>query len=380
MKVAFVCFFAAAPPTGGAGTVTCALAESLGGERLLVQPGPAERQFSTPGGVPVWQLRLDGDRGWRKLLRIPHYIWQVTRVVERTGTAVVILEGASWVLYHWWLLERLRRLRPAPRVIYHAHNVEYELRAQRHGWITRSITRWAEGRVLHRADCTLAASERDQTQFRLLYGVQPEVLPNGVVSRRYSGVSAAATAACRTTYDLGPDLILFMGSYAYPPNREAIDFLVTAVMPRVLADYPSARLAVIGGAIPYQRSWLRTPGLLPDGELPAFVRCCAVSAAPVFSGSGTRLKILESLAAGVPVVASRKGAEGLALQPEVEIELAETPGDFASALLALLRDPERRRRLGAAGQERVASHYDWTRLVPVLERALATRTPAPEQT
>jgi len=92
--------------------------------------------------------------------------------------------------------------------------------------------------------------------------------------------------------------------------------------------------------------------------------------APIFSGSGTRLKILESLAAGVPVVATRKGAEGLMLAPGVEILLAEGAADFAAALVALLQDPERRRQLGACGQRQVATRYHWTVLIPGLSRVI----------
>ena len=371
MPVAFICFFAASPPSGGAGSVTCALAETLGVERLLIQPGPVERRFLTAGGLPVWQLRLVGVRGWRKLLGIPGYVRRVVRLVQRAGVEVVVLEGASWVFYHWWLLRRLRRSGARLTVLYHAHNVEFELRQQRHGRLAQWLTRWAETRVLRGVAQSFAVSERDCDAFQRLYGVVPLLLPNGVDSRRFAGVTAAASAACRRMYHLGDDVILFMGSYAYPPNREAIDFLMTGVLPLVLAHCPRVELAIIGGPVPYRRPWLRAAGLLPDEQVAPFIRCCAVSVAPIFCGSGTRLKILESLAAGVPVVATRKGAEGLMLAPGVEILLAEGAADFAAALVELLQDPERRRQLGACGQRQVATRYDWTVLVPRLSQVVA---------
>jgi len=370
MSIAFICFFAAAPPTGGAGTVSCALAEAVVGERLLVQPGPVERCFLTPGGLPVWQLPLISDRGWRKLMGIPDYVRRVVGLVQRVGADVVVLEGASWVLYHWWLLRRLRRRWPTMTVLYHAHNVEYELRRQRHGWLAHRLTHWAEGQVLRGVAQSFAVSERDRDAFRDLYGVVPLLLPNGVDSRRFAGVAEGAITACRRMHRLGENVILFMGAYAYPPNREAIDFLVTSVLPLVLAHCPSAELAIIGGPAPHRRPWLRAFGLLPDEQVPPFIRCCAVSVAPIFSGSGTRLKILESLAAGVPVVATRKGAEGLTLEPGSEILLAEGATDIAAALVTLLGDPDRRRQLGACGQRQVASRYDWAVLVPTLSQVI----------
>lgn len=370
VRVAFVGLFTAAPPTGGAGRVTCALAAALPADCRLLQPGPAQRRFVTDAGLAVWQWPLASGSRWRKLLGIAGYVRQVEQALTAWGPDVVVLEGASWVVYHWWLMTRLRLRLPGVRLLYHAHNVEYDLRRQRHGWLTQRLTRWAEARVLTGCWQVFAVSAVDQARFHSLYGSNPLLLPNGVDTQRFVGVPAARASALQAAHQLGDAAVLFLGDYAYPPNREAIDLLVTAVMPLVLAQCPQARLAIIGGPVPWQRPWLRAPGLLADADVPGFIRACAVSVAPIFSGSGTRLKILESLAAGVPVVASVKGAEGLGLVADTELLLATTASEFASALVGLLRDPQRRARLGEAGQRRVARCYDWSVLVPALTAML----------
>lgn len=376
MRTAFVCLFSAAPPTGGAGQVSCALAAALPGERLLLQPGPCERRFFTDAGLPVWQLRMRSGSRWDKLFGMAGYIRRVERALRDWGATAVVLEGASWVFYHWWLLAHLRRRLPHLRVFYHAHNVEFLLRRQRHGWLIVFLTRRAEARVLRDCREAFAVSPVDQAAFTSLYGITPRLLPNGVDARRLAAADATAVARLRQTHRLGTAAILFLGDYAYPPNREAIDCLVTVVMPLVLARCPDACLAISGGAVPYQRPWLRAPGLLPQAQVPAFIRACAVSVAPIFSGSGTRLKILESLAAGVPVVATPKGAEGLALLPGRDFLLATTGAAFADALVMLLGDPARRASCAAAGQRRVLDDYDWARLVPILTAALGGTAPA----
>jgi glycosyltransferase involved in cell wall biosynthesis len=84
-----------------------------------------------------------------------------------------------------------------------------------------------------------------------------------------------------------------------------------------------------------------------------------VSVVPLRQGGGTRLKILESLAMGTPVVSTAKGAEGLDLVAERDLLIADAPDAFAAAVLRLLGDPALRERLGANGRREVVARYDW---------------------
>jgi glycosyltransferase involved in cell wall biosynthesis len=87
-----------------------------------------------------------------------------------------------------------------------------------------------------------------------------------------------------------------------------------------------------------------------------------VAVAPLLAGGGTRLKILEAAACGVPVVSTRIGAEGLGFEPEREILLRDTAKDFASAVADLLADPARRARLAGAARARVEAFFDWKKI------------------
>jgi glycosyltransferase involved in cell wall biosynthesis len=90
-----------------------------------------------------------------------------------------------------------------------------------------------------------------------------------------------------------------------------------------------------------------------------FVREAAVYVVPLRAGGGTRLKIFEALALEKAVVSTTVGAEGLALTPGREAVIADDPSDFAGEVVALLRDADRRRALGAAGRRLVESRYSW---------------------
>jgi glycosyltransferase involved in cell wall biosynthesis len=218
--------------------------------------------------------------------------------------------------------------------------------------------------VLARADVATSVSLTDAARFRALYGRETELLPNGVDVVWLQGASDVSVQALRSRYDLTDETVLFMGSYAYRPNQEAIDFLVTDVFPVLLHRCPDVRLIVLGGTVPYERPWLIAPGVVPYEHLPAFIKAAAVSVAPIFSGSGTRLKIIESLAAGTPVVTTAKGMEGLPLEPGVDVLQAETADAFADALTDVLADPAKARRRFESGMTKVIEAFDWRRLAP----------------
>jgi polysaccharide biosynthesis protein PslH len=307
------------------------VARFLSGERLLVQAG-ARRGVADVQGVRVLTLARSSESRIGKIATLGGLIRQMVNEVLRFQPDLVMLEGASWVVYHWVLLRAIRRALPEVQVIYHAHNVEYVLRRQRNGRAVTAITRWAEERLL--ADCNLATavSEVDRMLFRQLYNVDTTLLPNGVDDARFTSVSPEEVERVRSKYRIGNSAIIFSGLYAYPPNSVAVDFLIRNVMPRLLAHTPEAQLLITGGALSYREPWLITPGIVPHDELPVLLASCRVAAAPIFSGSGTRLKILEAMAAGVPVVSTTKGAEGLPFRHGEHLLVADDADAFVECL------------------------------------------------
>ncbi|HMO86769.1 MAG TPA: glycosyltransferase, partial [Lacipirellulaceae bacterium] len=142
------------------------------------------------------------------------------------------------------------------------------------------------------------------------------------------------------------------------PTTRAVDFLNNEVMPRVRERRPGAQLVVLGGQVPYTRPWMINPGVVPFEQLPAVVKACAVGAAPVFEGSGTRLKILEYGAAGLAGGSTRKGAEGLDVIAGESILLREDGAGFTEGIVHAL-GPARRDGLGSALREVVATGYGY---------------------
>ena len=151
----------------------------------------------------------------------------------------------------------------------------------------------------------------------------------------------------------------FIGSLDYRPNQDAVMWIVQELWPRIVSRVPEAHLSIAGSAPP---DWLRQEierrGLTLQANVPdphAFVEGLSVVLAPIRAGGGMRIKILEAMAAGKPVVATTLGASGMDAR---DVVIADDPDSFADAVARLLRDPAEAARLGAAGREHVAREYD----------------------
>jgi glycosyltransferase involved in cell wall biosynthesis len=200
-------------------------------------------------------------------------------------------------------------------------------------------------------------------------GVPIRVVPNAVATADYP------PAACV------PDTVVFTGSFRYRPNYDAMRWFVGEVWPRVVAARPAARLRITGAgddlALPSSVNVERT-GFL--GDVRPLLAAACVAVAPILAGGGTRVKILEAMAAGAAVVASSKGAEGLAVTAGEHLLVADDADAFASAVTRLLADAGLRQRLARAAHRLVAARYDWRIVGPQFESlvaAVATKTPDP---
>lgn len=174
----------------------------------------------------------------------------------------------------------------------------------------------------------------------------------GIDTSRYSFTSA----------NREPYTMLFLGSFRHTPNLEALDWFLRRSLPHVLERCPRARLIVIGSDPPPRHS-------LPDPsnavELVGFVDDIrealarySVFVCPILSGSGMRVKLLEAFAAGIPVVSTRVGAEGLATKHGEVCALSDDPAEFADHIIELFNDQEKARHLATRARSLVVSTKD----------------------
>jgi glycosyltransferase involved in cell wall biosynthesis len=159
-----------------------------------------------------------------------------------------------------------------------------------------------------------------------------------------------------------PLTLLFMGSFRHDPNRVAVDWFIANVMPLILAREPRAKLLLVGSDPPPAHAY---PDLAGAVEMVGFVENireplarCAVFVCPILSGSGVRVKLLEAFAAGIPVVSTRVGAEGLAQADGEVCRLADDPQGFADRVIALFEDPASAGAMAARARREVEANWD----------------------
>jgi glycosyltransferase involved in cell wall biosynthesis len=226
-----------------------------------------------------------------------------------------------------------------------------------------------EADAVQRVRRTLAVSRVEQEHLDALAPGRVRLVPNGV-----------DTASLQPRNGTGREAqLLFLGSLTYSANADAVGYLADEILGRVRARV--ARVAVVGldpGRSVYAAA-RRSPVPMEivgyvDSVQPQVERS-RMLVVPLRYGAGTRLKILEALARGLPVVSTSIGCEGLDLTHEREIVVADEPAEFAAWIDRLLADDALCARLAEGGRQAVVERYDWSRAGALLDEALREVVP-----
>lgn len=263
---------------------------------------------------------------------------------------------------------------PAARKILMAHNVDSLIWQRYHETERNPLKRWYirgqwrkferfERWAFHAADRVVACTEEDAALVRDWLG-QPNVavVENGIDRKYFETVQE----------ERDPNQVLFLGALDWRPNLDALDVLLDQTFPEVHARHPQARLCIVGrhppAGLPQRIAAVPGAALFADvADVRPYLASSGLMAVPLRIGGGSRLKILEALAAGLPVVSTRIGAEGLLLEPERDLILVENPAEMTAALLRCLRAPGPAQAMAEHGRQVVLERYDWDVLAEKLE-------------
>ncbi|MGR4897236.1 glycosyltransferase family 4 protein [Stenotrophomonas sp. LARHCG68] len=227
--------------------------------------------------------------------------------------------------------------------------------------------RW-ERQVLLAARKVIALTGEDAQVFAP-YSRQPvAVVVNGTDTAAFADVVP----------DPGQRRVLFIGNFEYAPNIDAVEWMLDVIMPALWEHSPDVRLCLCGHALPTQWAGRWTdPRIEWRGFVPRLQGVQAQSSvflAALRDGGGSKLKVLEAMAAGLPLVATPQAVSGLAVQPGVHYAGGAQADALVAALRQLLEDPARAHALGEAGRDYVRRHHDWSRSADQLEAVYAELT------
>lgn len=317
----------------------------------------------------VTQLRSIGSR--RSFLELSTTSEQLQRVLDRLFLTTTV----DLVLYESTRMALHRPPVPCPTIV-DAHDVEANLLrrvARSAGSDLERTLKLAEARKVERLEATLwsnadlvvATSENDATAIETASGVPAMVVPNGV---------DVGTFTPPNDWPARRDIV-FTGVMRHQPNSDAARWYLDEIHPLVEQRAPDSRVVFAGADPP---DWLRNRAskhVLVTGrvdDIRPWLWSAAVAIVPLRSGGGTRLKIFEAFAAGVPVVATSLGAEGIG-GIEGSTILADDPASFAEAVVTVLDDAEVAARL-RDNATRLVADYDWSTIATRLDRAFDEAT------
>lgn len=237
-----------------------------------------------------------------------------------------------------------------------------------------------EARVCQDFDVTTAVSIEDKHALEEAIGKTSGivVIPIGVDTQEMSPIRASSipTSQIPTSQIPSRDRVTYVGTMFWPPNVDGVLWFRREIWPLVRRRRPDAELDIIGARPPGAVTRLASTA---DGvhiagyvaDLQERLAACGVFVVPLRAGGGMRVKILEALSRGLPIVSTSVGCEGIHVTHEKDILIADTPEEFAEATVRILSDLDLRRRLAENGRRLVEEEYDYRTALRPLDAILS---------
>jgi polysaccharide biosynthesis protein PslH len=363
-------------PRGGAGNRALNLAKGLkkGGNTVIVLQSkkPANRQAQSNDFEIHTYFQTIGKRELFFFNDINPFFWRaIVKILTQRSVDIIHVE-LPWGVAAVWALTKLIGNRQ--KVVYSSQNIEASVEHERArlartekrarfldiiiAYTEALNTRIVEPFAAHLSDVILCVSDADKVGFMDMYGINAdkiELVPNGTALQE-------ARSASRDKDSFGLDesklAVVFHGTYAYAPNKEAIRCIIDQIAPYVRGRH-EPEFVIAGNGVPQCELGSNVKCLGFVDEIYTLLKSSDIAIVPLQSGGGTRLKILDYFAAGLPVVTTRKGVEGIAAINQTHALIVDDTEEFIEALAYLIDHEKERKRLGTNAFELVESQYDW---------------------
>jgi len=289
------------------------------------------------------------------------FISRANRIIRESDMVQIEQQSAGGLL-----IPIITRILKKPLVV-DCHDVFQALRVKHTSIIRRILETFLEKMAYKYTDVILTVSEREK-ECLVSYGIGQrniEVIPNGVDTEAFNNLLDVEHVQDR--YGLKDfRTVIFVGNIKYLPNQEAVQLIASELAPKVQKEINSTKFLIVGRT----PAKMELPNLTFTGVVENVAELLAasdVAIAPLFHGSGTRLKILEYFSCGLPVVSTTVGVEGLDVMNGVHVLTEDDMNEFAIKVTKLLKDKASSTRLGKAARELVVNRYDWKKIARRLD-------------
>jgi hypothetical protein len=299
---ALVCFYEASVGGHGSAEVSSSLFECLPKKNSKLFEIKKKKIF-----IYLEDFKFTLIENIYKLFYIFIIIIKLKNYFKKYEKKIVIIEGASWIGYTYLFLKIIKIIFPKVLTIYHAHNIEYDVRKMRNNKFISFITKIIEKIVYKEVNFSTVVSNDDQKRIRRLYDTNAYIFQNGINKKRL--------LLKKPKFSFPGKYIIYSGSYSYKFNRIAINRIITQIMPKILKKYNDIKLIITGKDFPEEKlikyNFIKNYKNLEKKELNYLIKKSLFMFAPMSNSPGTKLKVIETLLLGANLITSKAGIKGI---------------------------------------------------------------------
>jgi glycosyltransferase involved in cell wall biosynthesis len=333
----------------------------LGNKVFLIAPG------NDKDHVRFNNLRIINftPKRYLKPLFIMYYLLKTGHQIIKKYKIDIIISAHLWSFLPSLILKKIY----SKKLVLDEHNVEFVRAVRMKNFKHMIFSFMLEKGLANFSDSILTVSLFDKSALSNL-GIPIEkinIIPNGADTQKlHPNINSSSI---RREFNIESDpVVIFVGKLDYKPNLEALELLFHKIMPNVLHQIPNCKFLIVGMNPP---AHLNHKSVLYTGyvtDVAEYIAAADIAIAPILSGSGTRLKILEYMAIGKPVISTSLGAEGIALENGKNMVLADDMNEFSNHIIQLITDADFRNKIGTKARELVVKKYDWNSIIKALDR------------
>ena len=330
LKTAFITFFPIIPNNMGSAAVVNSRFKSWPKNKKIFQLSHINKFNDNH----ISTIFIKKETPINKIIKLPKLIYEIMKYIKPAKKKIVIVEGASWIFYSFISIIFLKLLVPNCKIIYISHSIESEVRKEYSTTLIYLITKFLEKIVFNLADISTSVSKKECLKILKLYKKKTILYPNAV------NLSEKFFKRKKTI-----DYIIYSGSYLYKPNKDAIDFLNTEIMPIIIKKFPQIKLILTGGGFKKKYRWLLNKGIVSKKNLYDLISNSKCMCVPLKFGSGTRIKIIEALTLGTIVVSTKKGIEGINLFRKNPPFIAKNKREMIKVIIYILNNFDKLKKI-----------------------------------